>query len=79
MLLAHLIKKPLAIRRDVPRIRPETEIDAPPFVGHAGLIQGGKQHVEVELAGAERIVRAGVVFVVLAVDVDQMDVSDFAL
>src|SRR5207302_3674298 len=53
----------LALRRHVPGVRTEEQVDAPPVVGHSGLVQGRQQLVEVQLALTERVVRAGVVLV----------------
>ncbi len=79
MFLANLIQKPLALRRHVPGIRPEAEIDTPPVVGDPRAQELGHQLIKVEPAGAEWIMRAGVVLVERSVGVDQMDMGDLAL
>ena len=79
VLLPQLIQKPFAVGGHFPRLGPKTQIDAPPVVRHAAVHHGRDELVEVELAGAERIVRARVVLVDAAVGVDEMNVGDLAL
>src|SRR5262249_17932181 len=55
------------------------QVHAPPVVRHAGPVQLRQQLVEVEHAGAERVVRARLVLVKRAVRVDQVDVRYLAL
>src|SRR5262249_792029 len=79
VLRPHLVEEALAVRGHVPGVRPEAQVHAPPVVGHGRLVQRRQQLVEVQLAGAERVVRAGAVLVQRAVRVDQVDVGDLAL
>src|SRR5437879_406971 len=79
VLLAELVEVLLALRGHFPRLRPEAQIDAPPVVRHAGLQERWGERVEVQLAGAERVVRRGVVLVQAAVAVDDVDVRDLPL
>src|SRR5438105_3970326 len=79
ILAAHLVEELLAIGSHVPGIGPEAQVDAPPVVRHPALVERRQQLVEVELTGAERIVRARVVLVERAIGIDQMDVRYPAL
>src|SRR5205823_8172095 len=71
---SQFVEVPFAVGRDVPGIGPKTKIDAPPVVRNAGLVQFGDQLLKVQLAGAERIVGAGIVLVKRAVRIDQVHV-----
>src|SRR5260370_5792204 len=73
VLLPQLIQVAFAVRSHVPRIGPEAQVNTPPIVGYVGLHQLRDELVEVQLAGAEGVVRAGVVFVQRAVRIDQVD------
>ena len=78
VLLTHLVEIFFTLRGDIPRVRPEAQIDAPPIARHARRLDRRDQFVEVQLAGAERVVSRGVVFVQTPVAVDQVDMGDIA-
>src|SRR5205807_4401930 len=67
VLLPQLIQEAFTVGSDVPRVGPKTQVDAPPVVRHSGMRQFRKQFIEIQLAGAKRIVRAGVVLVQSAI------------
>src|SRR6266545_5287247 len=76
---AELVEVLLAVGGHFPRLRPEAQVHTPPVVRHASLQKRRGQLVEVQFAGAERVVRRGVVLVQAAVAVDDVDVSDLSL
>ena len=79
VLLAHLVQDALAVGNDVPGVGPEAQIQTPPVVRDSRLVQRRQQLVEVDDAGAERIVSAGVVIVERPIRVDEMNVRYLAL